>query len=54
MDRDDSGIFSEEEAAEIMKQIFSALNYSHKNNLVHRDIKPENILVYRETTESDY
>jgi len=33
---------TENEAAQIMRQIFSALNYCHKNNICHRDIKPEN------------
>ena len=36
--------FSELEAAQIMKQIFSALQYIHEKDTVHRDIKPENIL----------
>lgn len=27
-----------------MKQLLSALNYSHSKNIVHRDLKPENIL----------
>lgn len=35
---------SEDEAASIMKQIFSAVYYCHKNKIVHRDLKPENIL----------
>jgi len=37
--------FSEETAASIMYQIFSAICYLHSKNIVHRDIKPENILV---------
>lgn len=28
-----------------MRQIFSAINYCHKNNVCHRDIKPENFLL---------
>jgi serine/threonine protein kinase len=35
--------FSEKDAAEIMVQVFSAINYIHKKGFVHRDIKPENI-----------
>jgi calcium-dependent protein kinase len=39
------GSFSENEAARIMKQVLSAICYSHQNNIVHRDLKPENILL---------
>jgi calcium-dependent protein kinase len=41
----EQGIFSEKDAAHIMKQILSAVCYSHENNVVHRDLKPENILL---------
>ncbi len=36
--------FNEKFAAETMKQILSAVNYCHQNNIVHRDLKLENIL----------
>ena len=39
------GCFSEKEAAPIMKQLLSAICYSHKNHIIHRDLKPENILL---------
>jgi calcium-dependent protein kinase len=39
-----SGHFSEYYAATIMKQIFSAVSYCHRNNVMHRDLKPENVL----------
>jgi calcium-dependent protein kinase len=39
------GIFSESEACFIIRQILSAICYSHENNIVHRDLKPENILL---------
>ena len=32
----DRGSLSEYEAAQIMKQLLSAISYSHKNNIVHR------------------
>jgi calcium-dependent protein kinase len=41
----ETGIFSEKDAAHIMRQILSAVCYSHENNVVHRDLKPENILL---------
>jgi len=41
----EKGIFSEKEASFFMKQILSAICYSHENNVVHRDLKPENILL---------
>ena len=37
--------FDEHDAAVVMKQLLSAVNYCHSNNIVHRDLKPENILL---------
>lgn len=39
------GFFSEKNAAVLIKQVLSCVNYCHKNNIVHRDLKPENILL---------
>jgi calcium-dependent protein kinase len=41
----EKGSFNETEAAWVMKQLMSAINYIHSNNIVHRDLKPENILL---------
>ena len=41
----DNSPFSEHVAANIMYQIFSAINYCHQMNIIHRDLKPENILI---------
>ncbi len=35
---------NEKSAAKMMKELFSVINFLHKNGLAHRDIKPENIL----------
>jgi calcium-dependent protein kinase len=44
--------FSEKNAASIMKQLLSAVNYMHNKGIVHRDLKPENI-VLESTTGSN-
>ncbi|KAA8491918.1 putative myosin light chain kinase [Porphyridium purpureum] len=36
--------FSEAQAADVMKQLMSGVQYLHQLGVVHRDIKPENIL----------
>ncbi len=43
----DKAPFNENIAANIMYQIFSAVNYCHNINIIHRDLKPENILIER-------
>lgn len=37
-------VFSERQAAKIMKQVLSVILYLNLNSIVHRDIKPENIV----------
>jgi len=36
--------FSEKNASDIMRNVFIALEFLHRNNIVHRDVKPDNIL----------
>ena len=38
-------LFTEKDAAKIMKQILEAVNYLHFHGVCHRDLKPENILL---------
>lgn len=37
--------FDEKDAAIVMRQLLSAINYCHKKKIVHRDLKPENMLL---------
>lgn len=37
--------FSEDSAADVMRQLFSAVAYCHSKHIIHRDLKPENILL---------
>ena len=34
-----------------MKQLMSAICYSHQNNIIHKDLKPENILMDKDKDE---
>lgn len=40
----DKGILSENENAEIIRQLLLAINHCHKQNIFHRDIKLENVM----------
>jgi tRNA A-37 threonylcarbamoyl transferase component Bud32 len=42
------GRLEPKEAAELVRQVASALHHAHEQGLVHRDIKPANILLRRE------
>ena len=41
------GSVTENVAADIMKQLISAIRFWHEKNIVHRDLKPENWLLER-------
>jgi calcium-dependent protein kinase len=45
--------FEEEEAALLIKQVLTVLNYCHKKNIVHRDVKLENIMIESMPTVQD-
>lgn len=37
--------FPEKDACKYMRDLFSAVNHCHAQNIIHRDIKPEHIIV---------
>lgn len=47
----ESNHFGEKDAADVMQQIMTAINYLHKNKIVHRDLKPENLLLDSKSAE---
>jgi calcium-dependent protein kinase len=40
-------MYSEKDAAEMLLQVMSAVEYCHNNGICHRDLKPENLLYLR-------
>ena len=47
----EKGSYSEKDAADLIKQVLSAVAYMHEEGVVHRDLKPENLLYYRFVTK---
>jgi serine/threonine protein kinase len=41
----DKGILPHEEIIYMLRQLASALDYAHRNNVIHRDIKPSNVML---------
>jgi len=42
--------FSEHDACNYMRELFSSINHCHAQGIIHRDIKPENIMISNENT----
>ncbi|XP_028261995.1 calcium/calmodulin-dependent protein kinase type 1D-like [Parambassis ranga] len=42
----EKGVYTEKDAARVIKQVLQAVSYLHENSIVHRDLKPENLLFY--------
>ncbi|KAK9436269.1 Calcium/calmodulin-dependent/calcium-dependent protein kinase [Metarhizium brunneum] len=49
----DQGKFTELDASQTIKQIMTAVDYLHDNDVVHRDLKPENLLYVTRESDSD-
>ncbi|XP_022108338.1 calcium/calmodulin-dependent protein kinase type IV-like [Acanthaster planci] len=45
------GYYCEKDAANVVRQLCSAVKYLHENGIVHRDLKPENLL-YADNSEN--
>ncbi|MEN9231779.1 MAG: protein kinase [Thermostichus sp. DG02_5_bins_236] len=43
-----NGVFSEEQARQVMQEVLLILSYVHSHNTVHRDIKPANLIRRKE------
>ena len=46
-------MYSENDAAKILLQVMSAVEYCHNNGICHRDLKPENLLYLNPGGEKD-
>ncbi len=46
-------MYSEKDAAQIIQQVMSAIEYCHNNGIVHRDLKPENLLYLKKGNEEN-
>jgi len=49
----DQGSFSETQAAAVVCQVASGLEYMHKKGIVHRDLKPENLMYKNQTQHAE-
>jgi len=48
----EKGSYSEKDAADLIRQVLSAVAYMHEEGVVHRDLKPENLLYYSPEADS--
>ena len=46
-------MYSEKDAANIIQQVMSCIQYCHNHNICHRDLKPENLLYLNKGSEDD-
>ena len=46
-------MYSEKDAANIIQQVMSCIQYCHNHNICHRDLKPENLLYLNPGSERD-
>ncbi|KAG6009536.1 hypothetical protein E4U21_002172 [Claviceps maximensis] len=49
----EQGKFTEKDASQTIKQIMTAVDYLHDNDVVHRDLKPENLLYVTREVDSN-
>ncbi|CAM9202068.1 unnamed protein product [Choristocarpus tenellus] len=47
---DTGGVYSEDEAKPLLRDLIEGLMYLHGQGIVHRDIKPENLLIFENGT----
>merc|ERR1712142_1300580 len=48
----EKGSYTEKDAADLIKQVMSAVHYMHESGVVHRDLKPENLLYHSPDDDS--